>query len=76
LASFRNDVDMLGTSLFGYAKNIVSEVISVGRAGTLIDWEGEVEKPGLSDNVCGGDRSQLAGGTGQRAECSDVGRVA
>ena len=33
LAGFRNDVDMLGTSLFGYAKNVVGEVISVGRAG-------------------------------------------
>ncbi|MGD0538035.1 MAG: DUF4055 domain-containing protein [Verrucomicrobiota bacterium] len=43
LAAFRNDVDMLGTSLFGYAKNIVSEIIAVGRAGTLVDWEGEVE---------------------------------
>jgi hypothetical protein len=43
LAAFRNDVDMLGTSLFGYAKNIVSEIVAVGRAGTLVDWEGEVE---------------------------------
>ena len=38
-----HDVDMLGTSLFDYAKNVVTEVISVGRAGTLVDWEGEVE---------------------------------
>jgi hypothetical protein len=30
---------MLGTSLFGYAKNLVREVVSVGRAGTLVDWE-------------------------------------
>ena len=36
---FVNDADMLGTSLFGYAKNVVREVISVGRAGTLVDWE-------------------------------------
>jgi len=43
LATFRNDVDMLGTSLFGYAKNVVSEIIAVGRAGTLVDWEGDVE---------------------------------
>lgn len=40
LAEFKNDADMLGTPLLGYAKNVVSEVISVGRAGTLIDWEG------------------------------------
>jgi hypothetical protein len=40
LAEFKNDADMLGTPLLGYAKNVVNEVISVGRAGTLIDWEG------------------------------------
>ena len=36
--------DMLGTSLFGYAKNVVQEVVSVGRAGTLVDWEGDFEQ--------------------------------
>src|SRR5512137_439241 len=44
LAGFSNDADMLGTSLFGYAKNVVREVISVGRAGTLVDWEGDYEQ--------------------------------
>src|SRR3954466_7635612 len=34
---------MLGTSLNQYAKNVLSEVIAVGRAGTLIDWESENE---------------------------------
>ena len=43
LSEFANDADMLGTPLVGYAKNVVGEVISVGRAGTLIDWESEVE---------------------------------
>lgn len=43
LSEFVNDADMLGTPLVGYAKNVVSEVITVGRAGTLIDWEDEVE---------------------------------
>src|SRR5204863_4094867 len=43
LAEFVNDADMLGTSLFGYAKNAINEVIGVGRAGTLVDWEGEFE---------------------------------
>ena len=43
LSEFVNDADMLGTPLVGYAKNVVSEVISVGRAGTLIDWESDVE---------------------------------
>src|SRR5262245_44228709 len=40
LAAFINDADMLGTSLESYAKNVTSEVIAMGRAGTLIDWEG------------------------------------
>jgi hypothetical protein len=43
LQEFSNDADMLGTPLNQYAKNILTEVISVGRAGTLIDWEGENE---------------------------------
>ena len=33
LKSFVDDADMLGTSLSAYAKNVVTEVISVGRAG-------------------------------------------
>jgi hypothetical protein len=41
---FVNDADMLGTSLFGYAKNVVREVISVGRSGTSVDWEGDYEQ--------------------------------
>jgi hypothetical protein len=40
LEEFVNDVDMLGKSLFGYTKSVINEVIGVGRAGTLIDWEG------------------------------------
>jgi hypothetical protein len=43
LSEFKNDSDMLGTPLVSYAKNVVREVITVGRAGTLIDWESAVE---------------------------------
>src|SRR5205823_7716661 len=43
LAQFANDADMNSTSLFGYAKNVVQEVVGIGRAGTLIDWQGGVE---------------------------------
>ena len=43
LAEFKNDADMLGTPLVSYAKNVVNEIMSVGRAGTLMDWEDEVE---------------------------------
>ena len=38
------DADMRGTSLPSYAKNVTTEVISVGRAGSLVDWEDAVEK--------------------------------
>ena len=44
LAVFADDADMLGTTLPSYAKNVVSEVIMVGRAGTLVDWESDVEQ--------------------------------
>jgi len=44
LKSFAEDADMLGTTLMAYAKNVTTEVIAVGRVGTLIDWEAEVEK--------------------------------
>src|SRR5690348_7594714 len=37
LAGFLNDSDMLGTTLPGYTKNVVSEVVGIGRAGSLID---------------------------------------
>ena len=43
LREFLNDADMLGTPLGGYGQGIVSEVIAVGRVGTLVDWEGSVE---------------------------------
>jgi len=37
--SFLDDVDLLGTTLANYSRNIVLQVISLGRAGTLIDWQ-------------------------------------
>jgi hypothetical protein len=43
LKAFSHDADMFGTSLRAYARNVVSEVVAVGRAGTLIDWESEQE---------------------------------
>lgn len=46
LRVFAEDVDLLGTSLYTFSKNIVSEVLTVGRAGTLVDWEGEGEQRG------------------------------
>ena len=40
LHRFVNDADMLGTTFAAYAKDVVTEIISVGRAGTLVDWQG------------------------------------
>lgn len=44
LRVFAEDVDLLGTSLYTYSKSIVNEVLTVGRAGTLVDWEGDGEQ--------------------------------
>ena len=52
LAQFVNDADMHGTSLYGYAKNVVNQVIGVGRAGTLIDWEGDFENRVYASLYC------------------------
>ncbi len=39
MQEFANDADMLGTSLSAHAKMVVGDVIGLGRAGTLVDWE-------------------------------------
>jgi hypothetical protein len=44
MEEFANDTDLLGTSLTGYAKMVVGDVVGVGRAGTLVDWEDEAEQ--------------------------------
>ena len=44
LNAFVEDANLLGTSLPAYAKNVTHEVITVGRAGTLVDWEDGSEK--------------------------------
>jgi hypothetical protein len=44
LRVFSEDVDLMGTSLQTYCKAVTSEVITVGRCGSLIDWEESGEK--------------------------------
>src|ERR1035437_4635250 len=44
LAEFVEDADMLGTPLSAFSKNLITEIINVGRAGTLIDWNSEAEQ--------------------------------
>ena len=43
LRVFTEDVDLMGTSLFTFCKAVVGEVLSVGRCGTLIDWQANGE---------------------------------
>ena len=43
LTAFVNEVDLLGTTLDHYAKHLVTEIVSVGRGGTLVDWRGDAE---------------------------------
>ena len=39
MAAMAGDVDLCGRSLVGYGRDVVEEVVAVGRAGTLIDWD-------------------------------------
>jgi hypothetical protein len=41
---FQGDVDCLGTSLYLYIKRLTTEVLGVGRAGTLIEWNDEEQR--------------------------------
>ena len=41
LTEFVEDSDMLGTTLQAFSKKLVTEIINVGRAGTLVDWNDE-----------------------------------
>jgi hypothetical protein len=50
MEGFVNDADMRGTSLPDYARNVVKEVVAVGRGGTLIDWEGDEGRTGHGEN--------------------------
>ena len=43
LRSFANDSDLHGKEIHAYAREVVSEVTVLGRAGTLIDWLGNGE---------------------------------
>src|SRR5688572_2168560 len=43
--TFETDTDLLGTTLEGYAKQVAIDVIQVARAGTLIDWTDDLDRP-------------------------------
>jgi hypothetical protein len=42
--AFVADADLLGTSLSAYSKHVTHEVVTVGRAGTLVDWDDDSEQ--------------------------------
>ena len=43
MRAFVNDSDLLGKSLDGYSREVASEVIIMGRCGTLVDWVAGLE---------------------------------
>ncbi len=48
MAALKDDVDLSGTSITQYSKKLVDEILTVGRAGTLIDWEQKEQRSYLS----------------------------
>lgn len=44
LAGFMSDATMSGLTFYDYTKEIVREVLSVGRAGTLVDFDADGER--------------------------------
>jgi hypothetical protein len=44
VAAFLDDVDLLGTSMESYVRSLAWEVLTVGRGGTLVDWEETAEQ--------------------------------
>jgi hypothetical protein len=48
LKRFVNDVDLRGTTLDAYARHTVSEVISLGRSGSLVDWQEDEDRAYVS----------------------------
>jgi hypothetical protein len=45
MTALTDDFDQRNTSLLSYAKNVVTEVVHMGRGGTLIDWNEAEQRP-------------------------------
>ncbi|TXH13694.1 MAG: hypothetical protein E6R03_10905, partial [Hyphomicrobiaceae bacterium] len=45
LDDFKADANLHGQSFFDYQKAIIREVLTVGRAGTLVDWSDDEARP-------------------------------
>lgn len=48
LAKIVSDADLKGNTFVSYSRTLANEVVSVGRAGTLIDWSANEARPYLS----------------------------
>ncbi len=64
---FKADADLAGNSLYDYGSRLVSEVIAVGRAVTLVDWSDKLGRPVLvfyaREDVLNWSRAHVAGRT-------------
>ena len=69
MQEFANDADMLGTSLTAYAKMVVGDVIGLGRAGTLVYWEGDYEQGAYASAYRAEDILNWRVGRGTAAKC-------
>ena len=49
LERFAGDCDLWGADFLRYARRVVSEVLSVGRAGSLVAWDDVVKRPWVSE---------------------------
>ena len=76
LAGFVNDADMRSTTLAAYAKDVVWEVMGVGRAGSLVDWEDVVEKRAYVSLYSAEQIINWQVGARERAQCADADCVA
>ena len=45
MTALNNDTDLDGLTIYDYSRQVVEEVLGVGRGGTLIDWDPVEERP-------------------------------
>src|SRR5690349_12649601 len=43
--TFETDADLLGTTLQDYGRLVLTEVVQVGRCGTLLNWDDLADRP-------------------------------
>jgi hypothetical protein len=45
MTALNNDSDLDGLTIYDYSRQVVDEVLTVGRAGTLVDWDDVEQRP-------------------------------